>query len=85
MSNIVDLLLKPSIPRALRQNSCLALNQIELDATNRKLVILGTKKYDKAEYPAKMRDMYCLGWQCRQMCLSATPLKRQTFLFVADV
>jgi hypothetical protein len=32
--------------------SCLALNQIELDATNRRLVILGTK-YDKAEYPAK--------------------------------
>jgi hypothetical protein len=31
--------------------SCLALNQIELDATNRRLVILGTK-YDKAEYPA---------------------------------
>ena len=26
-----------------------------------------------------------LGWQCRQMCLSATPLKRQTFLSVADV
>jgi hypothetical protein len=32
--------------------SCLALNQIELDATNRRLVILGTK-HDKAEYPAK--------------------------------
>ena len=26
-----------------------------------------------------------LGWQCRQMCLSATPLKRQTFLSVADM
>jgi hypothetical protein len=38
--------------------SCLALNQIELDATNRRLVILGTK-HDKAEYPAKMRDNYC--------------------------
>jgi hypothetical protein len=56
--NIVDLLLKPSIPRALRQNSHLALNQIELDATNRSLVILSTE-YDKAEYPAKMRDNYC--------------------------
>jgi hypothetical protein len=32
--------------------SCLALNQIELDATNRRLVILGTK-YDKAEFPVK--------------------------------
>ena len=30
--------------------SCLALNQIELNATNRRLVILGTK-HDKAEYP----------------------------------
>jgi hypothetical protein len=37
---------------------CLALNQIELDVTNRRLVILGTK-YDKAEYPAKTRDNYC--------------------------
>ena len=26
-----------------------------------------------------------LGWQCRQMCLSATHLKRQTFLSVADM
>ena len=26
-----------------------------------------------------------LGWQCRQMCLSTTPLKRQTFLSVADM
>jgi hypothetical protein len=26
-----------------------------------------------------------LGWQCRQMCLPATPLKRQTFLPVADM
>jgi hypothetical protein len=32
--------------------SCLALNQIELDATNRRLMILGTK-HDNAEYPAK--------------------------------
>jgi hypothetical protein len=32
--------------------NCLALNQVELDATNRRLVILGTK-HDKAEYPAK--------------------------------
>ncbi len=32
--------------------SCLASNQIELDATNRRLVILGTK-HNKAEYPAK--------------------------------
>jgi len=26
-----------------------------------------------------------LGWQCQQMCLSATPLKRQTFLSVDDM
>ena len=26
-----------------------------------------------------------LGWQCRKMCLSATPLKQQTFLSVADM
>jgi len=32
--------------------SCPALNQIELDATIRRLVILGAK-HDKAEYPAK--------------------------------
>jgi hypothetical protein len=32
--------------------SCPVLNQIEPDATNRRLVILGTKP-DKAEYPAK--------------------------------
>jgi hypothetical protein len=31
------------------------LNQIKLDATNRRLVILGTK-YDKAEYPAKNEE-----------------------------
>ncbi len=32
--------------------SCLALNQTELDTTNRRLVILGTK-HNKAEYPDK--------------------------------
>jgi hypothetical protein len=32
--------------------SFLALNKTELDATNRRLLILGTK-HDKAEYPAK--------------------------------
>ncbi len=36
----------------LDRMSYLALNQVELDATNRRLVILGTK-HDKAEYPAK--------------------------------
>jgi hypothetical protein len=36
----------------LDRKSCPALNQIELNAANRRLVILGTK-YDKAEYPAK--------------------------------
>jgi hypothetical protein len=36
----------------LERISCQALNQIELDATNRRRVILGTK-HDKAEYPAK--------------------------------
>jgi hypothetical protein len=50
--------------------SCLALNQIELDATNRRLVILGTK-YDKAEYPAKTRDNYCP---------HLNPLHRETLL-----
>ncbi len=45
-------------PRLLDRVSCLALNQIELDATNRRFVILGTK-HDKAEYPAKMRNNYC--------------------------
>jgi hypothetical protein len=54
MRNIVNLQLKPSIPRALRQNSCLALNQMELDATNRRLVILGTK-CDKVDEPGKLR------------------------------
>jgi hypothetical protein len=58
MRNIINLQLKPSIPRALRQNSCPALNQIELEATSRRLVILGIK-YDKADEPAKMRDNYC--------------------------
>ena len=58
MRNIINLQLKPSIPRALRQNICLALIQIELDATNMRLAILGTK-YDKADEPAKMRDNYC--------------------------
>jgi hypothetical protein len=26
-----------------------------------------------------------LGWQCRDLCLSATPPKRQTFVSVADM
>jgi hypothetical protein len=30
-------------------------------------------------------DTDLLGWQCRQMCLSATPLKRQTFVSVANM
>ncbi len=38
--------------RLLDRISCLALNQIELNTTNRRLVILGTK-HDNAEYPAK--------------------------------
>ena len=27
----------------------------------------------------------CLGWQCRGLCLSATPPKRHTFVSVADM
>jgi hypothetical protein len=38
---------------------CLALNQIELDATNRRLVILGTK-HDKAEYPVNQGTIIAL-------------------------
>ncbi len=57
--------------RLLDRTSYLALNQIELDVTNRRLVILGTK-YDKAEYPIKTRDNYCphLNPLHREMLLS---------------
>jgi hypothetical protein len=37
--------------------SCLALNQIEHDATNRRLVIQGTN-HDKAEFPAKNEGQF---------------------------
>ena len=35
--------------------------------------------------PKSMLILIHLGWQCRQMCLSAAPVKRQTFLSVADM
>ena len=44
-------------------------------------------KLNHADYWTKHHSAahHVLGWQCRQLCLSATPLKRQTFLSVAHV
>ncbi len=54
----MDLHIKLSTPRAPRLNERSSLKPDRTRATNRRLVILGTK-HDKAEYPAKMRDNYC--------------------------
>jgi hypothetical protein len=69
-SNIIICMSDLAYLGLLDRISCLALNQIEPDATNRRLVILGTK-HDKAEYLAKMRDNYC-------PCLN--PSHRETLL-----
>ncbi len=60
MRNIANLLLKPSITRALRQNSahnaCLAQEPVSTkDGTKRVIAILDAK-YDKADLPAIMRN-----------------------------
>jgi hypothetical protein len=44
----------------------------------------GGTEFTPSRYPGSANRPK-LGWQCRQMCLSATPLKRQTFLSVADM
>jgi hypothetical protein len=59
----IDSILTPRVPLSICSSNLadrrgLALNQIELNATKRRLVILGTK-YDKQNNQSKMRDNYC--------------------------
>ena len=56
MRNIVNLQLKPSVTRALKQNTCLAQEPVSTrNATERFIEILDAK-YDKADLPAIVKD-----------------------------
>ncbi len=56
MRNIINLQLKPSITRALRENTCFAQELISTrSATKRKVKILDAK-YEKADLPAIIRE-----------------------------
>ncbi len=56
MKNIVNFQLKPSITRALQQNTCLAQEPVSTcNATKRVIEILGAQ-YDKADLPAIVRN-----------------------------
>jgi hypothetical protein len=70
MRNIVNLQLKPSVPRALRHNTCQAQESVSTqNATKRVLEILDAK-YDKANLSAIVRDN----------CSHLTPLHREKLL-----
>jgi hypothetical protein len=56
MRNITNLQLKPSITRALRQNTCLAQEPISTCSTTKRVVKFLYAKYEKADLPAIVRE-----------------------------
>jgi hypothetical protein len=58
MRNINNLQLKPSISRALKQNSCLAQEQASTHNATKPVVKILDAKYDKADLPSIVKD-YC--------------------------
>ncbi len=56
MRNIANLQLKPSVIRALRQNTCLAQEPISTRSTTKHVVQILDAKYEKADLPAIVRE-----------------------------
>ncbi len=56
MRNIVSLQLKPSVTRALGQNTCLAQEPISTPNATKRVIKILDAKYDKADLPAIVRD-----------------------------
>jgi hypothetical protein len=55
MSNITNLQLKPSIIRALRQNTCFAQEPISICSATKRVVEFSDAKYEKTVLPAIIR------------------------------
>ncbi len=56
MSNFINLQLKPSITRALRENACFAQEPISTHSATKRLVKILDDKYEKADLPAIIRE-----------------------------
>jgi hypothetical protein len=57
MRNIANLQLKPSITRALRQNTCFAQEPISARSATKLVVEILDAKYEKADLPAIVREI----------------------------
>ncbi len=58
IENINNLQLKPSISRALKQNTCLAQEPVSMRNATKHVVEILDAKYDKADLPGIVRDKY---------------------------
>ncbi len=56
MRNIANLLLKPRITRALRENTCFAQEPISTSSATKHMVKILDAKYEKADLPAIVRE-----------------------------
>jgi hypothetical protein len=56
MRNILNLQLKPSVTRALRQNTCLAQEPASTQNATKRVIEILDAKYDKADLPVIVRD-----------------------------
>jgi hypothetical protein len=56
MRNIVNLQLKPRITRALRENTCFALEPISTRSATKRMVKILDAKYEKSDLPAIIRE-----------------------------
>jgi hypothetical protein len=56
MRNIANLQLKPSITRALRENTCFAQEPISTRSATKHVVEILDAKYEKADFPAIIRE-----------------------------
>ena len=62
--NTVSLQPKPSVTRALRQNTCLAQESVGTQNATKRVIEILDAQYDKADLPAIVRD------NCSQLDLS---------------
>jgi hypothetical protein len=56
MRNINNLQLKPSISRALKQNTCLAQEPVSMRSATKRVVEILDAKYDKVDLPSIVKD-----------------------------
>ncbi len=58
MRNIANLQLKPRITRVLRKNTCFAQEPISTRSKTKRMVEILDAKYEKADFPAIIRENY---------------------------